>query len=128
MQLAHIEPPVKEIRLIGRDGQGMLTACEILGRIAVRQGLCAQSMPSFGPEGPGALTQATLRLGQDEFLPRCTSSRPGAILIFDPGIWQRPEVYEGIGSGALIVLNSTSTGLFGVILKISHLFSILLLL
>jgi pyruvate ferredoxin oxidoreductase gamma subunit len=43
-----------EVRFHGRGGQGAVTSAELIARAAIKQGLYAQTFPSFGPERRGA--------------------------------------------------------------------------
>jgi pyruvate ferredoxin oxidoreductase gamma subunit len=83
---------LREVRLVGRGGTGVVTAGELLGRAAVREGLRAQAIPTFGPERRGALCSCTLRVGPDEILLRCAAARPDVLLILDPTIWHHAPV------------------------------------
>ncbi|MHC5010004.1 MAG: 2-oxoacid:acceptor oxidoreductase family protein [Planctomycetota bacterium] len=86
-----------EIRLAGRGGDGVVTAGEILGEAAVRQGRHAQSIPTFGPERRGAMSACTLRI----------SNR--LLLVFDPTIWLHAPVTPGLQAGGTLVFNSPNT-------------------
>ena len=59
---------IHEVRLVGRGGQGVVTAGDLLGSAAVHEGRWAQSIPTFGPERRGALCMSTLRIGAEELL------------------------------------------------------------
>ncbi len=95
-----------EIRLAGRGGQGVVTAGDLLGQAAVREGKQAQSIPTFGPERRGALSQATLRIGDEEILLKCTTARPDVLVVLDPTIWKVAPVLLGLRDGARLVFNS----------------------
>jgi 2-oxoacid:acceptor oxidoreductase gamma subunit (pyruvate/2-ketoisovalerate family) len=98
-----------EIRLVGRGGQGVVTAGDLLGKAAIGEGRWAQSIPTFGPERRGALSQATLRIADDEILLKCSSARPSVLLALDPTIWHFANVLLGLQEGAKLIFNTTRT-------------------
>ncbi len=98
-----------EIRLVGRGGQGVVTAGELLGRAALSAGWWAQSIPTFGPERRGALSQATLRLDREEILLKCTTAHPDLLLVLDPTIWHQANVFQGLQAGATLVFNTSES-------------------
>ena len=95
-----------EVRLVGRGGQGVVTAGELIGKSALKEGRWAQSLPTFGPERRGALTSATLRIGEEEVLLKCTTARPRVVLVLDATIWHHANVVLGICEDAHLVFNS----------------------
>jgi 2-oxoacid:acceptor oxidoreductase gamma subunit (pyruvate/2-ketoisovalerate family) len=99
--------PVLEIRLVGRGGQGVVTAGELLGTAALREGRWAQSLPTFGPERRGALSTATLRIGDEEILLKCAAATPEVVLVLDPTIWHHANVLGGVDEGVTLVFNTT---------------------
>ncbi len=99
--------PIHEIRLVGRGGQGVVTAGEVIGTAALREGRWAQSMPTFGPERRGALCTATLRIGDDELLLKCAAAQPAVVLVLDPSIWKLVNVMSGLRSDAVLIFNSS---------------------
>jgi 2-oxoacid:acceptor oxidoreductase gamma subunit (pyruvate/2-ketoisovalerate family) len=96
-----------EIRLAGRGGQGVVTAGDLLGKAAILEGRWAQSIPTFGPERRGALSQATLRIADEEILLKCTAARPDVLLVLDPTIWHFANIALGLQEGARLIFNTT---------------------
>ena len=95
-----------EIRLVGRGGQGVVTAGDLIGKAALIEGRWAQSLPTFGPERRGALTLATLRIGADEILLKCTAAQPAVLLVLDPTVWHHANVLLGLREGADLIFNT----------------------
>jgi pyruvate ferredoxin oxidoreductase gamma subunit len=95
-----------ETRLVGRGGQGVVTAGDLLGKAAIREGRYAQSIPTFGPERRGALSQCTLRISDGEILLKCSSTSPGILLLLDPTIWHHANVLLGLQEGGTLIFNS----------------------
>jgi len=96
-----------EIRLVGRGGQGIVTAGELLGEAALLDGKFAQSIPAFGPERRGALATCTVRLAQGEILLRCSAAAPDVLLAIDPTIWRQAPVFWGLKPDATLLFNTT---------------------
>jgi 2-oxoacid:acceptor oxidoreductase gamma subunit (pyruvate/2-ketoisovalerate family) len=94
-----------EVRLVGRGGQGVVTAGELLGRAALLDGRRAQSIPTFGPERRGALSQATLRIDDSEILLKCSTAQPDVVLVLDPTVWQGSPALSGLAPGSRLVFN-----------------------
>ena len=119
-----------EIRLVGRGGQGVVTAGELLGRAAVQAGWSAQSIPTFGPERRGALSQATLRLQKEVIRLKCTTSTPDVLLVLDPTIWRQANIAVGLREHAQLIFNVAElaervredllSGRYGYALPVSH--------
>ena len=97
---------MRVVRLVGRGGQGVVTAGDLLGKAAVNGGRFAQSIPTFGPERRGALSLATLRIDEEEILLKCTASQPGVVLVLDPTIWHFANVLLGLREGASLIFNT----------------------
>ncbi|MBT3218543.1 MAG: hypothetical protein HN348_05580 [Proteobacteria bacterium] len=98
-----------EIRLVGRGGQGVVTAGDLLGKAALLEGKWAQSIPTFGPERRGALSMSTLRISQNEIMLKCTTARPDVLLVLDPTIWHYANVVMGLQKEAVLVFNTPKT-------------------
>lgn len=96
-----------EIRLVGRGGQGIVTAGELLGEAALLDGRYAQSIPAFGPERRGALATCVVRLAEGEILLRCSAGAPDVLVVIDPTIWKLPPVLLGLKPDAVLLFNTT---------------------
>lgn len=98
-----------EIRLVGRGGQGIVTAGELLGAAAVREGQHAQAIPTFGPERRGALSSCTLRLSDEPILAKYSSTQPDVLVLLDPTIWHSQNVTLGLKEGSTLLFNTRRT-------------------
>ncbi len=96
-----------EVRLVGRGGQGVVTAGDLLGKAAVLEGRYAQSIPTFGPERRGALSQCTVRVSDGEILLKCSSTSPGALVVLDRTIWHFANITLGLVEGGALIFNTT---------------------
>ena len=106
---AKVVETMRVIRLVGRGGQGVVTAGDLLGRAAVLEGRWAQSIPTFGPERRGAPAFSTLRIGSSEILLKCSTARPDVLLVFERSVWQVANVILGLQPGATLVFNSSKS-------------------
>ncbi len=95
-----------EVRLVGRGGQGVVTAGELLGAAALLDGRQAQSIPTFGPERRGALSQATLRIDEAEILLKCSTAAPSVVLVLDPTVWHGSPALSGLATAAKLIFNT----------------------
>ena len=97
---------MNEIRLVGRGGQGVVTAGELLGRAAVLEGRCAQAIPTFGPERRGALSSCTLRISDEQIRAKFSGTSPNVLVALDPTIWRGINVLLGLQEGSTLVFNT----------------------
>ena len=100
---------IHEIKLLGRGGQGIVTAGELIGKAASNEGKYAQSIPTFGPERRGALSSCSLRIGYHEILLKCSITTAEIICLFDPTIWHFFTITEGLQEHGLLAFNTTKS-------------------
>jgi pyruvate ferredoxin oxidoreductase gamma subunit len=96
-----------QIRLHGRGGQGVVTAAEILSQAAFQDGLFAQAFPSFGSERMGAPVMAYCRIDKLPIRSREPVSQPDALLIQDSTLLHQVDVFAGLSSQGIVIINST---------------------
>jgi pyruvate ferredoxin oxidoreductase gamma subunit len=75
---------MKQIRLHGRGGQGVVTAAELIAIAAYEDGKQAQAFPSFGVERTGAPIQAFARIDDEFIRTREQVTNPDVLIILDP--------------------------------------------
>ncbi len=97
---------MKEIRLHGRGGQGVVLSAKILASAAIEEGRYAQAFPSFGPERRGAPVVAFCRISDEPVITREPILEPDIIVVLDPLILRTIPVKNGLKKGGLAVLNS----------------------
>lgn len=100
---------IKEIRLQGRGGQGVVTAGELLGRAAISEGKFAQAIPTFGPERRGALSTCSLRISDRPILLKCSSTIADVLCLFDPTIWHFINITAGVVEKGFLIFNTTKS-------------------
>ena len=95
-----------ETRIVGRGGQGVVTAGELLGEAVTLGGRHAQAVPTFGPERRGALAACTVRVSDVPILLKCSTAQPALLLCLDPSVWRHAPVTLGLRDGAVLVFNT----------------------
>lgn len=97
---------MKEIRIHGRGGQGVVTAGELLANAAFEDGLYAQAMPSFGTERTGAPVEAYVRLDDKKIRARTKVYEPDYVIVQDPTLLDAVNVMEGLKPDGVVIINS----------------------
>jgi pyruvate ferredoxin oxidoreductase gamma subunit len=96
-----------EIRIHGRGGQGVVTAAELVASAAFRDGKVAQAFPSFGSERMGAPVTAFCRIDTSSIRSREPVSHPNVLLILDSTLLHQVDVFSGLSSQGIILMNSS---------------------
>ena len=79
---------MKEIRLQGRGGQGVVKASQLVVEAAVAEGL-------YGHHSP--------------IRRRMQVYEPDILIIFDDSLVSAPETFDGLKAGGMVILNTTKT-------------------
>ncbi|MEI7680934.1 MAG: 2-oxoacid:acceptor oxidoreductase family protein [Betaproteobacteria bacterium] len=96
-----------QIRIHGRGGQGVVSAAEMLSIAAFDEGRYAQAFPSFGSERMGAPVTAFCRIDDREIRLREPISKPDALIIQDPTLLHKLNLFSGLSANGYILINST---------------------
>jgi 2-oxoacid:acceptor oxidoreductase gamma subunit (pyruvate/2-ketoisovalerate family) len=97
------------IIMLGRGGQGAVTACEIVAEAAYMSGnfLDVHAYPSFGAERRGAPVQAYAKLSRTHKIwDRAQIEHPNILIVFDETVLD-PEVVLSLTSGGTFIINSS---------------------
>ncbi len=97
---------MKEIRLHGRGGQGVVKASQIVVRAVVAAGGYGQSIPFFGVERKGSPVFGYLRVSDSEIRRKTQIYEPDMLVILDDSLIAMPETYDGLKEGGLVVINT----------------------
>jgi len=98
---------MKEIRLHGRGGQGMVMASEMLVHAALIDGLYGTSIPQFGFERRGSPVTSSVRIDDKPIREKTQIYEPDCIVVSDQTLLESVDVFIGLKDGATMVLNST---------------------
>lgn len=97
---------MREVRLHGRGGQGVVTSAELLSVAAFWDGHEAQAFPSFGSERTGAPVVAFVRIDDAPIRLREPVTRPDAVVVGDATLLQRVDVFAGLAPDGFVLVNS----------------------
>ena len=100
---------MKEIRLHGRGGQGVVKASHIVVKAAVGSGTHGQFIPFFGVERKGSPVFGFLRLSNEPIRRKTQVYEPDILIIFDDTLVKLPATYAGLREGGTVIINSTKT-------------------
>ena len=100
---------MKEIRLHGRGGQGVVKASQIVVRAAVAGGKNGQFIPFFGVERKGSPVFGYLRISEEPIRRKMQVYEPEILVIMDDSLVGLPATYAGLKAGGIVVINSTKT-------------------
>lgn len=97
---------MKEIRLHGRGGQGVVKASQILVKAAVADGKHGQFIPFFGVERKGSPVFGYLRISEGPIRRKMQVYEPDGLVIMDDSLIALPTTYVGLKDRGTIIINS----------------------
>jgi 2-oxoacid:acceptor oxidoreductase gamma subunit (pyruvate/2-ketoisovalerate family)/2-oxoacid:acceptor oxidoreductase delta subunit (pyruvate/2-ketoisovalerate family) len=97
-------PVMTEMLLVGRGGDGVLLASQILAETFARAGLWVQSFPEFTAERRGAPISAFLRWDEAPIHRRYKVREPDVVVVVSSAP-PLPEALRSVKAGGLIILN-----------------------
>ncbi len=97
---------MKEIRIHGRGGQGVVTAAEILANAAFLDGKFSQGFPTFGSERMGAPVYAFVRIDDKKIRIHSKVYEPDYIIVQDPTLIGATDVGAGLSEKGIALINS----------------------
>jgi pyruvate ferredoxin oxidoreductase gamma subunit len=100
---------MKQVRIHGRGGQGVVTAAEMLSVAAFIDGRHSQAFPSFGSERTGAPVVAFCRIGNTAIRTREPVTEPDVVIIQDVTLLHQVDVFAGLRPAGYVLLNSTGS-------------------
>lgn len=98
---------MKQIRIHGRGGQGVVTAAELIAISAFFDGYEAQAFPSFGVERTGAPIEAFARLDDNPIRTREHVQNPDIIIVQDSSLLDTVDVCRGKHAGTIAIVNTS---------------------
>ncbi|MGN0136431.1 2-oxoacid:acceptor oxidoreductase family protein [Anaerotignum sp.] len=100
---------MKEIRLHGRGGQGVVKASQLVVKAAVAGGSHGQFIPFFGVERKGSPVFGYLRLDDKSIRCKTQIYDPDILVIMDDSLVTLPQTYAGLKDGGMVIINSIKT-------------------
>lgn len=97
---------MKELRLHGRGGQGVVTAAELIAQAAFADGKYAQAFPSFGSERMGAPVTSFVRISNDPIRARNQVYEPDFLIVQDATLIGSVDVAAGLKASGLMIIDT----------------------
>jgi pyruvate ferredoxin oxidoreductase gamma subunit len=97
---------LKELRLHGRGGQGVVTAAELVAQAAFADGKYALAFPSFGSERMGAPVQSFVRISDQPVRARNQIYTPDYLIVQDPTLIGTIDVTAGLKADGLMIIDT----------------------
>jgi 2-oxoacid:acceptor oxidoreductase gamma subunit (pyruvate/2-ketoisovalerate family) len=94
-----------EIKFLGKGGQGVVVASEMLARACFEEGLYPQCYSLFGGERRGAPVAAFVRIDDKKIFLKCDIDRPNHFVLFDSSLFNDKEIVEVVQPGGSLLLN-----------------------
>jgi 2-oxoacid:acceptor oxidoreductase gamma subunit (pyruvate/2-ketoisovalerate family) len=94
-----------EIKFLGRGGQGVVVACEVLARACFEQGMYPQSYSLFGGERRGAPVAGFLRVSDKKIYLKCDVDRPNHLVLFDKHLLDVQEIHAQVVPEGYVLVN-----------------------
>ncbi|MEE9514927.1 MAG: pyruvate ferredoxin oxidoreductase subunit gamma [Candidatus Brocadiales bacterium] len=100
---------MKEIRLHGRGGQGIVTSGELIGFAAFSDGKYSQAMPAFGSERTGSPVVTYVRIDDKPIRIKVPIYHPDYIIVQDATLLETVPVLDGLKPDGLVIVNTKKT-------------------
>jgi pyruvate ferredoxin oxidoreductase gamma subunit len=95
-----------QVRILGRGGQGVVTAAELLSAAAFADGRHGQALPTFGFEGIGAAV-SFCRIADRPIRAREPIGRPDGVIVMDPTVLHQVDLLSWLGPDGYLLINSS---------------------
>jgi pyruvate ferredoxin oxidoreductase gamma subunit len=99
---------MKEIKIIGRGGQGAKSASVILAEAALEKGYYIQAFPEYGAERMGAPVYAYTRIDEKEIRIHTGITTPDVVVVIDQTLLNLP-VTDGLKDSGILIINTPHT-------------------
>ena len=97
---------MREVRLHGRGGQGVVIGAGMLAYAFVIEGKYASSIPMFGFERRGAPVSASLRLDDKPIRDTHQIYHPDCVVILDPSLAKSSDCINGLKNDGIVIVNT----------------------
>lgn len=97
---------LKEIRIHGRGGQGVVTAAELMAVAAFEDGKYAQAFPTFTSERMGAPVQSFVRIADHKVRARNQVYEPDFLIIQDYTLIGAVDLLKGLKEDGLVLVDT----------------------
>lgn len=118
---------MKEIKVLGRGGQGAVTGAQVLATAAFIQGYWAQTFPQFGAERRGAPVIAYVRMANEAIPIRSKVYTPDVVIVMDFNLFKMTMPLDGLRPEGTAIINFPGDDwemLHSAVGQVGHLFTI----
>ena len=100
---------MNEIKFVGRGGQGVVIASQMLGLAFFKAGLYPQCFSIYGGERRGAPVMSYLRVDAEKILLKCGIRKPHELICLDDGLIDIEEIRSNLRTYGSICVNTGQT-------------------
>ena len=97
---------MKEIRMHGRGGQGVVKSAQVIVQTVVADGKYAHFIPFFGVERKGSPVYGFLRIDDQDIRLKCQVYEPEILIILDDTLLEMKATFEGLRPGGTVIINT----------------------
>jgi 2-oxoacid:acceptor oxidoreductase gamma subunit (pyruvate/2-ketoisovalerate family) len=97
---------MREFRIHGRGGQGVMTVGQLLAEAFFARGAYVQTFATYGGERRGAPVTAFVRVADRPIARRCDVERPELVMLFEATFLADGSGLAGLGPGATVLVNT----------------------
>lgn len=97
---------MKEIRLHGRGGQGVVKSAQIIVQTVIDMGLYAHFIPFFGVERKGSPVFGFLRISDKDIRFKCQVYEPEIVMVLDDSLISMPQTLAGLKENGTVIINT----------------------
>jgi 2-oxoacid:acceptor oxidoreductase gamma subunit (pyruvate/2-ketoisovalerate family) len=98
---------MKEIRIHGRGGHGVVLGSEIFVSALIKEGKFAACFPFFGVERRGAPVFGFIRFDQMPIRQKDQVYNPDCVVVMDSTLFKAVNIYQGLKENATLVVNES---------------------
>jgi len=98
---------MRQIRIHGRGGQGVVTAAELIAIAAFYDGKVSQAFPSFGVERTGAPIESYARISDEFIRTREQIHEPDILIVQDSTLLGTIDAERGTDEKTIAIINSS---------------------
>lgn len=97
---------MKEIRLHGRGGQGVVRSAQIIVQAVIDTGSYAHFIPFFGVERKGSPVFGFLRISDKDIKIKCQVYEPEIVMVLDDTLINMPQTFAGLKENSTVIINT----------------------
>jgi len=97
---------MKEITILGRGGQGAVTAAYVLAVAGFEDGKYTQAFPTFGVERRGAPVKAFVRIDNTFIRTRAQIYQSDILVVLDPTLLEVVNLSDTVKNGGTVIVNT----------------------